>query len=1322
VTEIPGYEIITELSASPTSAIYRGYRQRDRQPVILKVLQKEHPASEEIARYQHEYQILKNLDLEGVIRAYDLQKHQNSLVLVLEDFGGESLRNFLGDRKLEMKEFLLTSLQIVECLVQLHRQNIIHKNINPDNIVVNPQTGKLKLIDFGLAAQLNSQILKIENPHVLEGTIAYISPEQTGKINRFLDCRTDFYSLGVTLYEMLTQRLPFKTTNITELIHCHIAKSPLSPYQINPLIPQPVSDLVMKLLEKSVEDRYKSAWGIKADLVICLMQLEANDEIECLVPGEHDISDKFQISQKLYGRDREIEILLAAFNRVREGKSEMFLVTGNPGVGKSALVEKIYKPVKQKKGYFIRGRSDKLKANIPYVSIIQAFQNLILQLLAESESQIANWQKQLLTALGNNAQVIIDLIPELELLIGKQPAVAELASTELQNRFYLVWKNFINVFTKAEHPLVIFLDNLQWIDPASIHLIQSLILAADSEYLLFIGAYRDGEMSANLPLMLALEKIKNHYLNSSKNSSRNINQIALSNLQLLDISHLIADTLSCDFKRAKNLADLIIAQTKGNALFTNKLLTQLHTDKLLEFNFDSYIWQWNIETIKSSAIVNFNSATELIVKKVNQLSEPAQRTIKLAACLGKQFDLNTISTVANRDDGEIAGDLWQGIELGLIIRLENSYTVANLLIKETAHLLTETVGDRLDNQELKQNYLYKFSYNLVQQTIYDLISPSQKSTIHQHIGKSLWQKNPHHQLFEIVNQLNLSIELSTISPDRHELARINLAAGKRAKTLVAREAAFNYLQMGVNLLSGDSWEQQYNLTLELYIEAAETASIKGDFEQMEELTNIALSKAQTLLEKVKIYEIKIQSYILQQKKSTAIQTALEVLNLLGIKISQNPTNLNIFLGWLETKLALHNKQTDDLLNLPEMSAPNQLAAMRIMYSVCILADSTTNKLCLLLQLKMIALSIKYGNTGISAFAYANYGVMLCESWNKVELGYQFGKLALILLDDFNIKELKNRVFFVVNTRIKPWRQHFHKSLNFFLKAYRQGIKSLDFEAAVYAIFSYFYSAYYIGEELGYLEQEISKYNQALIKLEQETIIDLNKLYQQVTLNLMDRGEHRWQLVGKGVNEEKMLLHYQETNNRVAIYHLYFNRLILSYLFEEYDRAVEAAALAEKYLDSVAGTIVFYGFFFYASLAQLAGCNHGQNNYQKSAIAQVKLNQQKLKIWAENSPINYLHKFYLVEAELSSILDQSAKAIDYYDRAIELAKEHKYIHEAALANELAAKFYLAKGNARLAQPYLLNARYCYYRWGAIAKVNQLEDKYPQLLESKFFRNK
>jgi predicted ATPase len=492
---------------------------------------------------------------------------------------------------------------------------------------------------------------------------------------------------------------------------------------------------------------------------------------------------------------------------------------------------------------------------------------------------------------------------------------------------------------------------------------------------------------------------------------------------------------------------------------------------------------------------------------------------------------------------------------------------------------------------------------------------------------------------------------------------------------------------------------------------------------MEELTNIALSKAQTLLEKVKIYEIRIQSYIQQHQKLNAIETALEVLNLLGIKLSKHPTNLDIFLGWLETKLALHNKQTDELLNLPKMSAPNQLAAMRIMYSVCILADSTTNKLCLLLPLKMIALSVKYGNTGISAFAYANYGVMLCESWNQVELGYQFGKLALILLDDFNIKELKNRVFFVVNTRIKPWRQHFHKSLNFFLKAYRQGIKSLDFEAAVYAIFSYFYSAYYIGEELGYLEQEIAKYNETISKFGQEIIIDLNRLYQQVILNLMDKGKYRWQLLGNDINEQTMVLHYQETNNRVAIYHLYFNRLILSYLFEEYDRAVESAVLAEKYLDSVTGTIVFYGFFFYTSLAQLARCNHGQKNYQNRAIvAQVQANQQKLKFWAENSPINYLHKFYLVEAELSSILNQNTKAIDYYDRAIELAKEHKYIHEAALANELAAKFYLVKGNARLAQPYLLNARYCYYRWGAIAKVNQLEDKYSQLLESKFFKNK
>ena len=613
---LPQVAVTAKIYESTNSLVYRGIRQVDNTPVILKVLKQDYPTPAELTRYKQEYEITNSLNLEGVIKAYSQQDYQRTLVIILEDFGGESLAKLGNELEtsfpMPLPKFLCLAIEITEILGRIHSNNVIHKDINPSNIVLNPVTGIVKLIDFGIATRLSRTNPTFRNPNVLEGTLAYISPEQTGRMNRFLDYRTDFYSLGVTFYELLTGKLAFTTTDVMELVHCHIAKEPLPPSTINPAIPQTVSSIVMKLMAKNAEERYQSAWGIKADLEECLQQLETSRHIADFPLGTQDISDKFQIPQKLYGREVEVETLLTAFERVSgqkqlttnneqltTNKIEMMLIGGYSGIGKSVLVQEIYKPITQKRGYFISGKFDQFQRNIPYLAVVNAFQGLARQLLSEPESQLQQWRDKLLAALGANGQVIIDVIPEVELIIGKQPAVPEVGLTESQNRFNRVFQSFIRAFCSKEHPLVIFLDDLQWVDSATLKLIELMMTDSETQYLFLIGAYRDNEVESSHQLMMTIERLRKE--------GATINQMALVPLAPEAIAQLIAETLYCDTASAQPLAELVLRKTGGNPFFVNEFLKTLYQENLITFNFPDLHnpkWNWDLVQIEAKNITD----------------------------------------------------------------------------------------------------------------------------------------------------------------------------------------------------------------------------------------------------------------------------------------------------------------------------------------------------------------------------------------------------------------------------------------------------------------------------------------------------------------------------------------------------------------------------------------------------------------------------------------------------------------------------------------------------------------------------------------------
>ncbi|MBD2043870.1 AAA family ATPase [Microcoleus sp. FACHB-672] len=1292
----PGIFVKEQIYESANSLLYRGIRESDNQRLILKVLKQDYPTPAQLSRYRTEYHITQSLDLAGVVKVYDLRKYQNTLVMLLEDFGGKSLKHWLQKCRFPLAEFLKVAITTADALGHIHAANIIHKDINPSNIVFNKETNQLKIIDFGISTQLTRETPALKNPNVLEGTLAYMSPEQTGRMNRALDYRTDFYSLGMTFYELLTNQLPFETDDAMELVHCHIAKVPMSLSELNPEIPPILSEIVMKLLAKTAEERYQSAWGLKADLEECLNQLNLTGKIANFDLASEDISDKFQLPQKLYGREREIASLLTAFERVSLKQSELMLIAGYSGIGKSALVQELYKPITQKRGYFISGKFDQYQQNIPYSALVSAFQELIKHLLTESEAQLNQWREKLLKNLGINGQVIADVIPEIELIIGKQPSVPELGPNESLNRFNLVFQNFIKTFTQSAHPLVLFIDDLQWADGASLKLMQ-LLMSAGTPGLFLIGAYRDNEVSAAHPLMLTIDKIAK--------TGAIVNRISLSPLDLPTIIQLIADPLNCEAKRVKPLAELVRLKTGGNPFFMNEFLKSLYTEGLLEFDVQARQWQWNLEQIQSRGFTD--NVVELMSDKIQKLSESTQEMLKLAACIGNQFSLKTLALIGTKSLRETVDNLYPAVAENLVVPISNMGEI-DLFIDST-ELTTESLAT-LPFHSLE----YKFVHDRIQQAAYSLIAEQDKPITHRQIGEILLQKTPKSQqeekIFDIVNQLNLGVKLIIHKTKREELAKLNLIAGKKAKLSAAYQPALNYLEMGIKLLATNSWQKQYTLTLALHEEAAEIYYLNSDFCLMEEFVELVLSQAKTVLDKVKVYEVKILAETAQSKFNEAINSGLEVLNLLKFRLPKQPKKVDVLRGLLQTKLRIGFKSIAGLVDLPVMTAPYPKAAMRILTRMAPPSFFAAPLLFPIIIFQQINLSINWGNTTDSAVAYSGYGLILCGVVGDIELGSQFGKLALNLLSRLDARAFQPMTECIVYTFIRHWVEPAKEVLNPLREVYALALQTGDLQYASYTAYIYCYFGFLSGSELVKLKSEMEIYAQIIRQIGQEKSINMQELYHQVVLNLLGEAKNPCNLIGKVFDEQVMLPRLQNRNDRDTTCILYFSKLMLCFLFGEVEQAVENAELAEQYLDGITALVTVPHFYFYDSLARLTLARNSQQPERNRQRQKVVSNQKKMKKWAHHAPANNLHKYYLVEAELCRLLGKDAVAMDYYSRAIAGAKKNEYIHEAAIGYELAAKFYLSREKELTARAYMEEARYSYQLWGATAKVKDLEVRY------------
>jgi len=1280
---IRGYQFPEKIYESGHSLVFRGVRESDQRQVVAKVLNREYPTSKEIAQFKQEFKITKGLNIEGVIRIFEIQKHENSLGLIVEDIGGESLAKTLSGQKMPLDVFLATAIQISEALGQIHQQNVIHKDINPANIVWNKTLQTVKIIDFGISTLLTRETSFIKNPGAMEGTLKYISPEQTGRMNRALDYRTDLYSLGATFYEMLCGRSPFPHQSALEQVHAHIALEPTPPTELNLHIPEPISQLILKLLAKTPEDRYQSAFGVAADLKFFQQQLRTTGTIQDGILARWDLTDRFQIPEKLYGRDQEIQALLTFFDRANAGQPSMVLVSGYSGIGKSSIVQEIHKPIVAAKGTFITGKFDQFRRNIPYASLIQAFTDLVRQLLAESQEKIAYWQTALQQALRHNGQVIVEVIPEVELIIGPQPPVPELSPNDSENRFHLVFESFVKTFAIKDHPLVLFLDDLQWADTASLKLIERFATDPSQRYMLIIGAYRDNEVDDTHPLSVCIEELTQ--------AGAEISQIQLGPLSLPDINQLIADTLHQPTTATVGLAHLCLEKTDGNPFFLNQFLQILYREQCIEFDSERRLWHWDLARIKR--MEGTENVAAFMANHIRKLPVETQDTLKLAACIGNQFDLKTLACICEESPRECAEKLWQALKDGYLLPLDDNYKIIDDWQEAEAH--------------------YRFLHDQVQQAAYAMIADDQKKLTHLHIGRLLLANSDdatkEERLFATVNHLNEALEHIHETEEKLELATLNLRAGKKAKYSAAFGPAYRYFNTGLSLLPVDSWQSHYELTLALHVQTAEAAYLNANFKHMEAMAQLVMANATSLLDRVKVYEIKIFAHLSNNNPVEAAKTGFFILRELGYSFPENPTKLSIISSLLKTKMALVGKKIEDLANLPAMTDPTRLAAIRIMSSIISAAYITKPELFVLLTFQQVRLSAKFGNAKPSVFTYTAYGVMLCGVLGDIENGYRFGKMALTMLPESGAHEYKAKTVYSFHTFLWHWKEDAKKGLRPLLEAYQAGLETGDLEYAGWSVFVYNAYSILIGRDLNQLDKDLGPYVKALATFKHEMAETYAAICHQAMLNLLGRSESPCELCGTRYNESERADFHNQGNDQLANFLLYFFKMMLCFLFSDFKRAVEIADKALPFMESAAGKMLIPFFHYFDSLARLALLEfqpEKRGEYWKTITA----NQKKLHKWASIAPVNHQHKYDLVAAEMARVQGHHREAKDHYELATSHARANDFLFEEALGFELAAKYYLGNRQKQLGQFFLKNAFSAYQRWGASAKVAQLKRRY------------
>jgi len=1285
---LPGYRVVAVCEAHGDTLMYNAVRESDGRAVLLKTPRQELPSRRQLAPLRHEYEVTRALDVPGVIRACDFVEHDSRATLVLDGAGGESLKSVLEAARPDLDVVLEVAGALARTLGALHERQIIHKDIRPHNILLDRDTCEVCLTDFGLCSRLSQEEQEVRNPEALHGTLEYMSPEQTGRMNRVVDYRSDYYSLGVTLYEMLTGSVPFAVSDPMELVHCHLARMPVPPHERRPEVPPALSRIVMKLLAKTAEDRYQSARGLQRDLEEIRTRL-AQGRLEDFEPGRHDVSPIFQVPQKLYGREAEVRLLMEAFDRVGDGAMETIMVSGYSGIGKSALVHEVHKPIVQRRGYFVSGKFDQFERSVPYSALIGAATDLVRQLLTESAERVADWKEHLLETLGPNGRVISDVIFEVEWIIGEQPPVPELAPSEAQNRFSLVFRRFMHVFARPEHPLALFLDDLQWADSATLKLLRVLLTDSDAQHFFLMGAYRDNEVSGAHPLM--------HLLEDLKAAGATVREIRLGPLDAEHLLDLVSDALHRPREEARRLSEILLNRTGGNPFFASQMLRTMHRDGLLTLDAERGAWQYDGARIEQMGYTD--NVVDQLTREVRKMDEQTRDVLSYAACVGSEFELDTLALAAGRSRAETAAALWPAVREGIILPLSDDYRY-------------------LEHDE-NISVSYRFLHDRVQQAVDSMLSPERKTEMHLTVGRLLLQGTPaddlDEHLFDILSHLNQAVDLVTEPGERRRIAELDLLAGRRAKASAANEAARAHLQIGVRLVKGDAWTTDYPLAFAMHKELAEAEHLCGSDEAADKLFALLRERARTRLDFADVCHIQITAYVTLNRGTEAIRIGLEALRRFGVNLPEKPGQLAIMRELIKTKVNLGWRSPYALVNAPLMKDPDQQAVSALLNNILAPCYQFGNpELMTLAVLRMVNVALKHGNAEPTTFAYVVYGFVLAGALQQYKQGYEFGDVGLKLIEKMNCPAQIPRAYHTFSAFNNPWMKPYQTSHRYAREAFEHGVNFGDIMYAGWSAWDQMGYALTGFDSIDLVDSLYDQYESFLTWTNDKVVSNLTLLARQVGRALQGRTRKLDDLDGDGVDSQESLRAMEETGLKIGPCWYYTARAKLCYLFGDDAGALRWNQEVERSKDGLFATayLAYHEFFMALVMARLyptAGPLEQSPYFTKMRAA-----RKNLKNWAANCPENFLAMHHLVAGEIGRVVKDEYEALRRYDLAQAAARESGNVMVEALANELAGRFHAERSRAVVARGYLTVARLQYARWGATGKVALLENEFPDLL--------
>ena len=1255
--------------------LYRG--QRTAEPshilVVAPLLKR---SARAIRGLEHEYALRTRLDPGWAVVPLDLVRHNEQTVLVLDDPGGEPLHRLLK-HPLELTSFLRIAAGLASALAGLHERGLIHKDVKPANILVDPITSRVWLTGFSIASDLPRERQTPEPPETIAGTLAYMAPEQTGRMNRSIDSRSDLYSLGVTLYEVLTGRLPFTASDPMEWVHCHIARQPIPPGERGKKIPPALSAIILKLLAKTAEERYQTATGLESDLRCCLAKWETQGRVDEFPLGEHDTPDRLLIPERLYGRAYEIKILLASFDRVvASGTPELVLVSGYSGIGKSSLVNELHKVLVPPGGLFASGKFDQYKRDIPYSTLAQAFQGLIRPILSKSETELHNWRDALQEALGPNGQLIADIVPELEFIIGEQPPVPDLPLQDAQRRFKLVFRRFIGVFARREHPLALFLDDLQWLDTATLDLIEDLLTHADVQHLMLIGAYRENEVNSAHPLM--------HKLGAIRRAGAIVQEIILSPLGYEDLGQLIADTFHCELEGVTLLAQVVHKKTFGNPFFAIEFLAALAEERLLTFDRGDGKWHWDIGRIQAE--VYTDNVLNLMVGKLNRLPLETQKALQQLACLGNSSEFTTLSIVIGKSEDELHSDLWEAMRLEYVVRVDG---------------------------------LCKFVHDRVQEAAYSLIPEQLRAEAHLRIGRLLNAHTPlakrEEAIFEIVNQLNRGAALITSLEERHQVAELNLIAGRRAKASTAYISALNYLNAGMSLLAEDSWERRPELIFALELHMSECEFLTGELAAAVKRLATLSSRAANTVELAAVACLRIDVYTALAQSDLAVAVCLDYLRHLGVDWSPELTDEEARREYERIWINLGYRAIEKLIDLPLMSDPVSLATLDVLTKVLPSAlHASQANLLSLTACHAVNLSLERGHGDGSCVAYVFFGRIAGPHFGDYKAGFQFAQLGYELVEKRGLERFQARTYHWFAQFVVPWTKHVRACRDLMRRAFEAATKIGDLTLAAYSCDNLNTNLLAAGDSLAETQRQAEHGLEFAKKARFGLIIDIIKVQLGLIRTLRGLTTEFGSFDDEEFDELSFESHFE---NRpappVSECGYWVRKLQARFLAGDYAAAIYASSRAQRVLWTSTAVFESAEYEFYGALSQAASWDSAPSDQRQQHFDALVAHHRQLEVWAENCPENFENRAALVSAEIARIEGRDLHAMRLYEQAVHSALANGFVHNEALANELAARFYLARGFEKIAYAYLQDARYCYLRWGATAKVRQLDKLYPQL---------